>query len=86
MGATLPLPGCAGRAGPGRGRPERAPGPGEQSGMRGAVFALKLRWPGAGAMHTLRNTVRAGGRPRPLVGGGPLQLERVVLALRALLV
>lgn len=37
-------------------------------------------------MHTLRNSVRAGERLGPRVDGGPLQLERVVFALRALLV
>lgn len=45
---TLSLPGCAGRAGE---RPERAPGPGEQSWVRGAVFSLKaaLAWGGGRA-------------------------------------
>lgn len=37
-------------------------------------------------MHTLRNGVWAGERLGPPVGGGPLQLERVVFTLRALLV
>lgn len=71
-GTTLPLPGCAGRAGE---RPERAPGRASRVESGRQCSPLGLRWLGVGAMHTLRNGVWAGERLGPPVGGGPLQLE-----------
>lgn len=65
LGTTLPLPGCAGRAGE---RPERAPGPGEQSWVRGAVFALKAAPVWGGGRAQLKKQCQ-GGREAGLAGG-----------------
>lgn len=63
-GATLPLPGCAGRAGE---RPERAPGLGGQNVVGGPRSPPGLRWLGAGAVLAEGGRVgrRRGGHAHP---------------------